>query len=154
MFGVHERLGERIMHYTAADDTEDLFGRILARWDEDYDQDRPGLVRDTMSLLWASRDGLAEAELLDLLGTDGEPLPAAVWSPLHIAAEQSLLGRSGLVGFSHDALRAAVWRRYLDEESAQAAHRRIADYFQARDLVPRKIEELSWQLMQVQVLRR
>ena len=76
-------------------------------------EDRPGLVRDAMSLIWAARRGLSEAELLDLLGADGEPLPAAYWSPLSLAAEQSLVSRSGLIGFFHDYVRRAVEGRYL-----------------------------------------
>ena len=50
-------------------------------------RERPGLVRDAMTFIWAARRGLAETELLDLLGKDGEPLPGAYWVPFHLAAE-------------------------------------------------------------------
>ncbi|NIN98725.1 MAG: hypothetical protein GTO49_27885, partial [Anaerolineae bacterium] len=108
----------------------DLYERILARWEEDYERDRPGLVREAMMLIWAARRGLSEAELLDMLGSDGQPLPSAHWSPLHLAAEQSLVSRSGLIGFFHDYLREAVAHRYLPEEADRhAAHMQLAEYF-------------------------
>lgn len=103
----------------------------------------------------SGRRGLSEAELLELLGAGGEPLPRAHWSPLYLAAEQSLVSRSGLVGFFHDYLRRAVRDRYLPGDAAQqAAHLRLADYFEARDLGARKVDELPWQLAQAQAWPR
>ena len=135
LFGVHETLDECISDYLAAATVDELYERILARYEEDYEGERPGLVRDAMSLLWAARRGLSEAELLDLLGDDGTPLPRAHWSPLYLAAEASLVNRSGLIGFFHDYLRQAVEGRYLPtEEDRRQAHLRLADYFGRRSL--------------------
>ncbi|MCJ7754546.1 MAG: DUF4062 domain-containing protein, partial [Thermoanaerobaculales bacterium] len=113
VFGVHELLDAQIDHYLAATTPDDLFEKILQRYEQDYDRDRPGLVEDAMSLIWASRRGLTDSELMELLGADGRPLPHAFWSPLYLAAEQSLMDRAGLIGFSHDFLRQAVHDRYL-----------------------------------------
>ena len=147
VFGVHEHLDDRIAHYLAADSIPHLYELILARYEEDYERERPGLVRDAMTLIWAARRGLSEAELLDLMGAGGEPLPQAYWSPLFIATEESLVVRSGLVGFFHDYLREAVERRYLpSEHDRQGAHRRLADYFIRLELSLRKIDELPWHL--------
>jgi len=155
LYGDHYTLNQRIEHYLSAATVDDLYEKILERYEEDYERDRPGLIRDAMSLLWAPRRGLSEAELLELLGAGGEPLPRAHWSPLYLAAEQSLVSRSGLVGFFHDYLRQAVRDRYLPGEQAQqAAHLRLADYFGARDLGSRKIDELPWQLAQAQAWPR
>jgi tetratricopeptide (TPR) repeat protein len=155
LFGVHERLAQRIEHYLAAPTIPDLYERILARWEEDYERDRPGLVRGAMSYLWAARRGLSEAELLDLLGADGQPLPRAHWSPLHLAARQSLVSRSGLVGFFHDYVREAVARRYLrDGTDRHSAHLRLADYFKEQDAGPRKVDELPWQLAEAEAWQR
>lgn len=145
--GEHETLNERIDHYLAADTVGDLYGRVLGRYEEDYERDRPGLVGDALSLVWGARRGLSEAELLELLGSDGEPLPRAYWSPLYLAAESSLVSRSGLIGFGHDYLRQAVRQKFLPaKEEQQAAHLRLADYFYSQDLGPRKVDELPWQL--------
>jgi len=150
VFGVHERLDERIDYYLAATAIDDLYARILQRYEEDYDTDGSDLVRHVMSLLWAARRGISEAELLDLLGSDGEPLPRARWSPLFLAAERSLITRGGLLGFGHDYLRRAIEVRYLaSADSRQAAHRRLAEYFNVRVPGYRVFEELPWQYTQL-----
>jgi tetratricopeptide (TPR) repeat protein len=155
VWGAHETLEAQIHHYLSATSIGDLFQRILARYENDYDRDRPGLVRDALSAIWAARHGLSEAELLDLLGGDGAPLPRAHWSPLYLAAERSLVSHSGLLGFFHDYLRQAVRDRYLPTEAQQRElHLRLADYFAPRDLSPRKIVELPWQLAQAQAWER
>jgi len=147
LWGEHERLDERIEHYLAAVEIDELYERILERFEEDYEGDRPGLVREAFSLLWSARWGLSEAEVLGLLGGDGHPLPGAHWSPLFLAAETALVNRSGLLGFFHDFLRRAVRHRYLPTPEAQrSVHLRLADYFAARDAGPRQVDELPWQL--------
>ena len=149
VFGAHERLDERIAHYLEADTVPALYRKILARWEEDYDSERAGLVRDSMSLIWAARRGLSEAELLEMLGDGNEPLPRAVWSPFQLAADQGLVNRSGLIGFFHEYLREAVAGAYLPGDGDKhAAHLRLARYFESRDLDPRKLDELPWQLAQ------
>jgi tetratricopeptide (TPR) repeat protein len=155
VWGAHETLESQIRHYLSATSIGDLFQRILARYEGDYDRDRPHLVRDALSAIWAARHGLAEAELLDLLGRDDAPLPRAHWSPLFLAADRSLVSHSGLLGFFHDYLRQAVRERYLPTPAQQdEAHIRLADYFAPRDLSARKIAELPWQLAQAQAWER
>lgn len=147
VWGDHFRLDEQIDRCLAATTTRELFGTILRRYELDYERDRPGLVGEAMSLVWAARRGISETELLDILGRAGTPLPRALWSPLYLAAEQSLASRSGLITFSHDYLRTAVAETYLPgEDEKRAVHRRIADYFEAQPLGPRKLTELAWQL--------
>jgi tetratricopeptide (TPR) repeat protein len=151
----HETLEGRTDYYLSAASVTELYRRILERYEQDYERDRPGLVRDAMSLVWAARRGLSEAELMDLLGSDGQPLPRAHWSPLYLAAEQSLFNRSGLIGFSHDYFRQAVRERYLSTEPQErAAHLRLADYFEARELGDRKVDELPWQLAEARAWER
>ena len=155
VFGVYEKLDDRIEHYLAANTIPALYKRILERYEEDYERDRAGLVRETMMLLWAARRGLSEAELLELLGTNQEPLPRAHWSPLYLAAEGSLVSRSGLIGFVHDYLRQAVEDKYLSgEQPQQLAHVRLAAYFEGQYLGARKIDEMPWQLAQAKSWQR
>jgi tetratricopeptide (TPR) repeat protein len=153
VFGDHHTLKERLAFYLEASTPDQLYGKVLGRWEEDYERSRPGLVRDAMTLIWASRRGLSEAELLEVLGTDGKSLPHAHWSPLFLAAEASLVNRAGFLGFFHAYLRQAVKYRYLSDlegqpfpEAQQAAHLRLADYFQSQDLNTRQIDELPWHL--------
>lgn len=155
LWGEHETLGQRIEHYLSAANVPDLYQKILERYEQDYERERPSLVRDAMSLLWAARRGLSEAELMDLLGSNGQPLPRAHWSPLYLAAEQSLVNRSGLIGFFHDYFRAAVRNNYLrNEQEQKQAHLRLADYFEPHEIGDRKLDELSWQLRQAEAWER
>jgi hypothetical protein len=85
LFGSHEQLDERIADYRSAAGPEQLFVKVLQRFEQDFESDRRGLVRDAFSLIWASRAGLSESELADLLGA-AEPLSSAIWSPLRRAA--------------------------------------------------------------------
>jgi tetratricopeptide (TPR) repeat protein len=103
-----------------------------------------------LSLLWSARRGLAESELLDLLGTGGQPLPHAAWTPFYLAAESALARRSGLLGFFHDYLRDAVQARCLPAAEARTScHRTLADYFRDRpEMTDRELDELPWQWRQ------
>ena len=155
LFGEHDRLDERIGYYLSAVTPAELYQKILERYEQDYQAGRPELVRDAMILLWAGRRGLSEVELLELLGEPGQPLARIRWSPLFLAAEQSFISRSGLIGFANDYLRQAVAHRYLGSRSdEQSAHVQLARYFVAgqpgKNLPwqpgPRQQDEIPWQL--------
>ena len=154
LFGEYEKLDKRINHYLEARSPYELYGRVLARWEEDYEEEND-LVGNAMSLIWASRRGLSETELLELLGRVGEPLPQAVWSPLFLAARESLVSRSGFLSFAHNFLRDSVRDTYMPtEEYRNKAHLRLADYFEKQGLGPRKIDELPWQLAKAKAWQR
>ena len=144
--GEFARLENQIEHYLAAKTVPDLLEKELERYERNFERERPNLVRDAMTAIWAARRGLSESELLGILGEDGNPLPRGKWSPLRLAAEQSLVSRSGLTGFSHDYMRMAVRDRYLvNDEDRRAAHARLADYFAMEELSSRIVDELPWQ---------
>ncbi|WP_395691474.1 tetratricopeptide repeat protein [Nocardioides sp.] len=143
--GDHFTLGDVIAGYLGAATLDDLLEQVLARYERDFETDRPGLVGDAFRAIWAARRGLTEPELLDLLG-GAEPLSHAVWSPLVLAAEAGLVTRSGLLDFATDAHRKAVEDRYLaTPEERRAAHAALAAYFSRQPLGPRVVEELAWQ---------
>ena len=146
VFGVYEKLDERIGYYLDAESPYALYEKVIARWEQDYEGDSD-LVADTLSLLWAARRGLTETELLQALGKDGEPLPRAKWSPLFLAMSDALVSRNGLLTFAHDFLRTAVENAYLPTEKNQRqTHMRLADYFELQPASARRIDELPWQL--------
>lgn len=143
VFGVHERID----WYLEASGPRELYRKVIRRWEEAY-AERTDLVRDLLSLLWAARRRLSEAELLDQLGRQGSPLPHAVWSPLYLAMATALVTRGGLLTFGHNFLRTAMGDEYLAAESVQqATHRRLAAYFQRQPgWTDRRLDELPWQL--------
>ena len=154
-WGDHNTLDGRIDHYLGAATPRELFVRVLERWEQDFERERPDLVRDAMVRLWAARRGLSEVELLEMLGREGDPLPRAHWSPLFLAADASLVSRSGLLGFAHDYLRQAVDEKAFSSECArQNAHLRLADYFKAQGPNQRVIDELPWQLVEAGAWQR
>lgn len=155
VFGSHELLQTQLCYYLDAGTLPGLYDKILARYENDYDHDYPGLVASTMSSLGVARRGLSDAELLYIVGDDNGPAPHAAWSPLFLSAQQSFNNRTGLISFSHDHFRQAVYLRYLKEpESEYRARLRIASYFDTCDLSARKIEELPWQLVNTQSWER
>jgi nephrocystin-3 len=155
LYGDHGTLKARTEYYLAARNAHGLYQKILERYEADYDRERPALVRDSMTLIWGGRRGLSESELLDLLGSGDAPLPQAVWSPLSLAVEPSLMIRSGLICFSHDYLRQAVETRYLAADPLRVAtHSKLADYFESRAMSERKLDEFPWQLAQAREWKR
>lgn len=144
--GDHFTVPALIAALVAAPSVEALLQFVLARYESDFEHDRPGLVADALTAVWAARHGLAEAELLDLLTPGSDHLPQRSWAPLHLAAEQHLVSRGGLLGFAHAAIRDAVERRYLSEPAQRdAAHRVLATYFADQPVHDRVADELGWQ---------
>ena len=155
LVGEYERLDTQIEGYLNAATIPDLLIKVFERYEDDYDHERPGLVRDAMSAIWASRQGLAESELQSILGSKENPVPQALWAPLNLAAERLLTSRSGLINFAHDYVRQAVKSRYVPLKEDEAAwHLRLANYFAAEEVGHRKLDELPWQLAEASEWKR
>ena len=151
VFGEHEQLAQKLRWYLEATKPDALYERMLTRLEEDYEGKRTGLVGEALSLIWASRNGLSENELLELLGGEDQPaLPWTTWAPLHLALQESLALRGGRLTFFHDYLRQAVEKRYVPAPATrQPLHLRLAKYFGEGDgdeVTERMAEELPWQL--------
>lgn len=112
LFGEFEQVSQRLEGYLTARNVPQLFTQILERLEKDY-RKPAGIVADALSLLWAAPRGLTEGELRQLLGSRERPLPAARWSPLFLALQESLVSRNGYLGFFHNYLRQAVQKRYM-----------------------------------------
>ncbi len=68
LWGRHEQLDAELDRLLGAPDVDALYRMLLERLEREFDRDRPNLVRDALSLLWASRRGLTESELMAMLG--------------------------------------------------------------------------------------
>lgn len=145
IFGRFEELPTLIRSYLSAENPKALYRMIVRRWMRDYPEAR---VAEVLRLIYASRRGLSEAEMMDLLGQRGNPFPRQRWTPFYLVAENALVLRSGLVNFAHDFLRVAVQEELLaGAPETEAAHLHLADYFESRaGMNLRKAEEWPWQL--------
>ncbi len=147
LFGSHEAIDHQIAELASAATLQALFDHVLKRLEADYERDRPGLVRDALSLLWASRLGLSEVELLELLGPPGMPLPQAVWTPLFLAIRSWLVTHAGRLRLDYADLRAAVAERYLRNDlERRLAHEQLAAYFHRAQDSSVQATEWLWQL--------
>ena len=129
VFGDHETVLDRLRRYLAAPTMVELYELILTRMETDHDPDYPGLMRDALCLIWASRRGIAEEDLLSLLATSEEAPPAEWWAPIRVTLNDALSSRFNRLRFANDFIREAVRRRYLahDRDAAQF-HRRLAGF--------------------------
>ena len=115
----------------------------------------PVLVSHALGYLAASRYGLAEDELIEVLSADGEvkdafnagskherqsdQLPVVVWSRLYFDLEPYLAEHAAdgatLLAFYHRVLREAAKELYLDEhdgDDGKSRHSALADYFRGK----------------------
>ncbi len=149
IFGVHENLDRVIEHYISSKSVPELFEKVLKRLERDCEPEWPGLIEDAMTFIWASRRGLSEEELLELLGAGGNPLPRAQWIQFYTAVEKLIVSRSGFITFVHNYIREAIQHRYLPGEKERVNVReKLAGYIADKEICPRKIDELPWLLME------
>ena len=170
LFGSHEELSNRLNTLLGApkgkDENEpptvdDLFEHVLQRIEGDQGRK---LVRDALTAIWASRAGLSEPELLEILAphrvTTGKAkkankLPPAQWAPVRNALDEMLLESGGRIIFGHDYVRVAVKDRYLPCESLQLnAHKRLAEHFSKLKVDERVAEELPHQWREAKAWRQ
>lgn len=146
VFGRHEELDRYLKEYLKSKNPYELLTAILSRWEEDYNEGRP-LVGYALAFIRASRRGLAEREIRELLGGAEGPLPQGLWSPFFVAAREHFFQRAGIISIAHEYLERIIQKRYIaSEEVARSLHRHLAEYFGKDPCSPRGIEELPWQL--------
>ncbi len=131
----HEQLESRIERYLRTTGTEDLFQQVLERMEDDYSTRS---VREVMSLIWCSRQGLDETDLADITGIGRLKL-----STMLSGLDYHLVRKDGVLTFFHDYLRRAVGKRYLSSSDAQQEFwRRLAQYFEGMTIDARTALEL------------
>ena len=129
---------------TLADDIPSLFEQVLSRLEQDHGVE---LVSGAFSQIAASRYGLSENELLQLLKREGEEqFPRILWARLSRSISTYLVQRGELIGFFHRQLAEAVSSRYPE---LKTKHAKLASYF-ATAPPDRKLDEYPYQLQQAQ----
>lgn len=128
------------------------------------------MVSRSLGYLAASRYGLSEEEILEILTRDQElfddfcqgihhelpeqRLPIVVWSRLFHDLDEYLTIREmdgiPLINFYHRQLRNVVEAEYLADLNKEHHHLHLADYFDSLNLCDRKVVELPWQYKEVE----
>ncbi|GHT44330.1 hypothetical protein AGMMS49965_19750 [Bacteroidia bacterium] len=147
MFGVHEKLDEKIDWYLNAESIPALFELVLERLEDNFKDVNEHFVKNVFSFLWVSRNGLSENEVSAL--TESAPLYR---SQLFNGIESHLLTHSGLLTFSNRYFREAVESRYLNtDESKREYRRKLLKFFMEdqSDFVNRKNDEVPHHLFEL-----
>jgi WD40 repeat protein len=149
-----------------------IIRKLFARHSLEANHGKIFLTR-SLSYLAASKNGLAEDEMLDILSTDKEimndfrrrfpnspeadRLPVAVWSRLYADLEPHLVqltaDGTSLLNFYHPELRSVVETDFLINENKKECHFALARYFvnqllklgQEKFINLRKLSELPFQ---------
>lgn len=138
LHGTHETIGRIVDRFAAARDVDEIFTLVLERMEHDFGHVP---VETILGLLFASRSGLSEHELLEISGLTRFDL-----SRLLFALDYHLIRRDALLGFFHDHLRHAVERRYLSTgDLLRERHRQLGEYFAAQPSSARRRAEEPWQ---------
>jgi WD40 repeat protein len=143
--GTYEEISRRIAELPPT--TQELFAWILKRLENDDGfRDASGrrmgreLVSRFAALLGASRYGLSQRELADLLAPGDtkvepriEPDPQGNVAALLHLLRPYLMRRGELLDFYHGQFRAAAEKAYLQTDAHRhAAHKQLADYFRRK----------------------
>ena len=150
--GNYEELNRQIDKLPAT--LHELFEKVIERLEGEHFVDRTEFI---LSLMAVSRYGLLESEILDLLKTYDAKILRISWTRLYRSLEFYLRPvdertGAGLINFSHDQLRFAVFHRYLGMKSLDAdntekyrySHNRLADYFHS--IASDKNELAKWSI--------
>lgn len=142
LFGVHEELSLHLDHYLESESLDDLFERVLQRVESDCGKTR---VATAMQLIWASRAGLTEKEILALAG-----LVPVAWATIRNALGEALLELGGRIVIAHEYMRKAIEDRYLATDSRRRrAHLAVARWFSTQPPDTRRAQEEPWQLQRI-----
>ena len=139
-YGDFDRLNDFMMELMACSDADQFFGKIIDRQSTLFVHQYNNLVRDALSLICLSENGLTETQLLKITGVSRLAL-----SQFLSANELHLTCKDGKVTTVHDMFRHAVMGKYLtDEQDVKLLRQRIIDYFEAEDDI-QGLSELPYQ---------
>jgi len=174
-YGSFERLNQMIAGLPHDGDTvTKLFEKVFERLEKEFNKP---LVEFSLRLLACSRRGLNGPELVELTGSlegEGDDL-----YPVLRQLRPYFQVRDGLFDFYHMSIRRAVERRYLrwhnekdqrnpwarwnpdrqppasdPTEPERETRHHLIDFFKKNQLAPRSVDELPWQLAQLQSWQR
>ncbi|MBO7571240.1 MAG: tetratricopeptide repeat protein [Bacteroidales bacterium] len=121
VFGVYEKLDERIDYYLSSISLEDFFERLIRRCEEVYGAQ---MVRMALSLIAISRNGLSETDITQLLAVS-----QLNWSQFYCALINHFIVKNDLISFSHEYLLKAVEKYYfINLDQKTKLHQLLGNY--------------------------
>lgn len=140
-YGSYQHLDERIDYYLEAESFSDFFDRVLARLEHDYSKNQD-IVQTVLSLVYLSKDGLSEEEILGITR-----FREIDWRLFFCAFYGNFLTKKGLLSFSHQAIAQAIYNRYglADSRVARTYRQSIIGYFYSCRDAERRTIELAYQ---------
>jgi tetratricopeptide (TPR) repeat protein len=147
------------------DDIPGILDDLLYRLSKESNHGRV-MVECSLGYLAAAKNGLSEDELIDVLSLDNEVivdflhrspksprvsrLPVVLFSRLYLDLKPYLTevaaDETTLLRFYHRQLGEIVAAKFLGGQERIKRHLALADYFEAKDVDVRKVEELPWHL--------
>ena len=144
LLGVYESISADIAEYLKAKDLKELFVKIFIRYERDYDA---VLIREVLSLLYNSRDGLSQNNLLEIIEKKRE-VDRYKFYPMILALEEHLINHGGLYRFFHDYIKMAIESRYLPNDELMKHYKReLVDYFEKQEIDNQRVRELPYLLL-------
>ena len=125
-FGHYDNMEKYIRDMVSSSTIDEFLDSLLERKEQRYyDKRCPGIVRDYLSAIALSEDGLAEQ---DMIGISAQP--GLFWSYFYCGNRQLFVNAGGRVRFSHQQVRRAVEARYLkNTDYVKGIRIRILSYF-------------------------
>jgi hypothetical protein len=144
--GQQGALSSLVDAYVSAADDVIFYTLVLQRLERQFSTEQRSLVRRALSLTATARDGLAEAELADLV-LDNSEISTLDWSAALSAMSHVLVPHGSLMSLANKAITSAVWQLWLQWPGAELPIRnQLRAYFSKLPDSPRAIDELPWQL--------
>ncbi|KAH3745330.1 Tetratricopeptide repeat protein [Pelomyxa schiedti] len=140
--GAYETIDKRIGQCLSASNIPALLGLVLSRIEADSGANRRYL-QETLALIWLSRKGLSETEVIGITGVS-----PVVWSEIMLSLSELLGTRAGMMNFSHDFVKQSVASKYITAELSSVLRKKMVDYFLSLDSLERKCDEIPYHLLQ------
>ena len=106
--GTNETINKLIDDYSSANSAEELYDKILVRFEKSYGE---VLVSTVFGLIINSPSGLSEAEITEIL----KPKPIE-WSQFYYASVPFFMTVNGCLVIDNPYMRAAIERRYIEKK--------------------------------------
>lgn len=132
----------------------ELYNFILERYERDYFYNKINITSSILSMIYCSRNGLKEDEILEL-AIPGQRLPYLYWSYLYLALQEQIINNDGNFYFVHESFMKVVYDRYIrNEQIEKEMHQYLIKHYDKRDLSENVVINLSYHMLKAHELEK